>query len=207
MTDHARFWDRHAAGYAAGPIADEAAYQHKLDKTREYFTPDSEVFEFGCGTGSTALKHAPYVRHILATDVSAEMLRIARERAEQAGIENVRFERAAFEDLDPGEFDVVMAHSILHLLDDRDEALNRARHWVRPGGVLVSSTACLGDNPVFAVFHLLGPLGRLFALLPRLRIFSRKQLRRSFERAGFEIVHDWRPKGAVAVFIIARRPD
>src|SRR5215217_1657238 len=59
-----RFWDNLAERYARQPIADEAAYQTKLDITRSYLHPDMAVLEFGCGTGSTALQHAPHVRHI-----------------------------------------------------------------------------------------------------------------------------------------------
>jgi methylase of polypeptide subunit release factors len=57
------------------------------------------VLEFGCGTGSTAIAHAPYVKRILATDVSAKMIEIARANAERAGIENVTFGQAAVEEL------------------------------------------------------------------------------------------------------------
>ena len=70
MSREARFWDRIAARYAKQPVADEAAYQKKLAKTREYFPPDMAVLEFGCGTGSTAMAHAPYVAHARATDLS-----------------------------------------------------------------------------------------------------------------------------------------
>ena len=78
MYQEASFWDRHAEGYSKRPIADDAAYQKKLKVTREYFQPDMEVLEFGCGTGSTAISHAPFVKHIRATDISSKMIEIAR---------------------------------------------------------------------------------------------------------------------------------
>ncbi len=34
MTETNRFWDRHAKGYAKRPVADEAAYQRKLEVTQ-----------------------------------------------------------------------------------------------------------------------------------------------------------------------------
>lgn len=40
-----------------------------------------EVLEFGCGTGTTALAHAAYVRHILAIDIADRMIEIARQNA------------------------------------------------------------------------------------------------------------------------------
>ena len=51
-----KFWDRIADSYARKPVADEDAYQRKLRITRDYFEPEMDVFEFGCGTGSTALE-------------------------------------------------------------------------------------------------------------------------------------------------------
>ena len=100
MPEPSRFWDRHAEGYAKRPVADEAAYQKKLQVTQEYLRPEMEVLEFGCGTGSTALVHAPHVRHIRAIDISAKMLDIARGKAEAAKVGNVTFEQAAIDDFE-----------------------------------------------------------------------------------------------------------
>lgn len=88
-----KFWDRIAQRYSRQPIADEAAYRKKLQKTREYFGPDMEVLEFGCGTGTTAVAHAPYVKHIRAIDVSSNMIEIAFGKAVAAEIANATFER------------------------------------------------------------------------------------------------------------------
>ena len=48
-----RFWDRIAERYARQPIADEAAYQKKLEQTREYLRPDSWVGATMSRRGST----------------------------------------------------------------------------------------------------------------------------------------------------------
>jgi ubiquinone/menaquinone biosynthesis C-methylase UbiE len=87
-----------------------------------------DVLELGCGTGTTALHHAPHVKHIRAVDISAKMLEIARAKAEAAGVTNVTFETASVEDLrsTAETYDVVMVHSLLHLLDDRAAALAEA---------------------------------------------------------------------------------
>ncbi len=205
MADASRFWDRHAAGYAKRPVADEAAYQTKLEKTREYFNADSRVLEVGCGTGSTAIAHAPHAGTILATDLSDGMLDIARAKAEAAGVGNVEFRRSTVEALDePAEsFDVVMAHSILHLLEDRDAALRLLNRLLKPGGVLVSSTMCLGDKHGW--FRWVGPVGKALGLFPLVRVFTTDELRKSVRDAGFTIEHDWQPKPKAALFLIARK--
>ena len=137
MANPARFWDRNAKRYARSPIADQDAYERKLEITRGYFTPESEVLEFGCGTGSTALLHAPHVRHILATDYAAGMLQIARQKASDQGIENVTFTQSSIEEFRTDRrFDAVLCLSLLHLVADRPAALARAFELLKPGGVL-----------------------------------------------------------------------
>ena len=93
--NEARFWDRAARKYAAAPISDTAGYERTLTCTREYLKPGDHALEFGCGTGTTALKLAPSVARYVATDISPEMIAIAREKAGKEGVDNA--ERHAFD--------------------------------------------------------------------------------------------------------------
>jgi len=199
------FWDLMAKRYSKSPVADEAAYQKKLEKTREYFTPESEVFEFGCGTGSTAITHAPYVKHILATDGSAKMIGIAQEKADKAHIENATFETTTIDTYTaPKEnYDVVLGMSILHLLRDKEAAIEKVHDMLKSGGVFVSSTACIGNVPFY--IKAITKLGRLIGLT--LGLFTAEELKESMVNAGFEIEHLWQPEGdgIKAVFIIAKK--
>lgn len=200
-----RFWDRIADRYSRRPIADEASYQKKLQMTRAYLRPDMQVFEFGCGTGSTALVHAPLVDRIVATDISGRMIEIASGKVEEAGIENVEFMQATLDDFSGANesFDVVLGLSILHLLDDRDAAIAKVQGLLKPGGVFISSTPCLGDTMKF--FKFIGPLGRWLGLLPLLRVFSTHELSDSLEKGGFRIEQQWSPGKGKAVFMVARK--
>lgn len=81
MTPSPRFWDFIATRYARQPVPDEAVYQRKLEITRGVLEPHHEVLELGCGTGSTAIAHAPHVRQVRAVDISPRMLDIARRKA------------------------------------------------------------------------------------------------------------------------------
>ena len=207
MAELSVFWDRLADRYAAQPIADEAAYQTKLAVTRRYFRPDSEVLEFGCGTGSTAIAHAPFVGHITAIDFSPRMVAIACDKAETAGVGNVRFERADIGGFPAHDaaYDVVMGHSILHLLADPRDAMARVFRMLKPGGVFVSSTACLGDTAM-AVIKYLAPIGRPLGLLPQLSVMTTDKLVADLTATGFTIDHQWSPGRGKAVFIVARKP-
>ena len=206
MTTTDRFWDRIADKYSRKPVPDEGIYQEKLRITREYLRPDSKVLEVGCGTGSTALEHAPRVKTVRATDVSARMIEIAKDKAKAAKIDNVIFEQASIDELDVAyqSQDVVLALSILHLVDDRDEALQFLFEALKPGGVLVSSTACLGDH--LKIFKYIGPIGKFLGLMPLVRVFTIAELKESMQRAGFVIEREWLPGKNKGVFIVARKP-
>ncbi len=206
MATPTRFWDRIADRYSRSPIADEDAYRKKLEVTRRYLTPESEVLELGCGTGGTAVLHAPHVKHYRATDVSKRMIEIARYKAADSGLENLTFEQASLEDIGVADesLDAVLTLSLLHLLDDREPAIRKVHSMLKPGGVFVSSTACLGDHMKW--FRFIGPVGRWLGLIPLVRIFSRAELLDSIRAAGFEIDYEWRPGKGKAVFVIAKKP-
>ena len=61
----ADFWDRIAPKYSQQPISDPESYQKKLEATQALMRKDMTAIEFGCGTASTALLHAPYLKQIV----------------------------------------------------------------------------------------------------------------------------------------------
>ena len=209
MDRSVKFWDRIAERYAKRPVADEASYQKKLAKTREYFTPDMKVLEIGCGTGSTAIAHAPYVAYIRGTDISSKMIEIARARAEAAAVSNVDFEVSSIDDLrvPDGTQDAVLALSILHLLDDEKAVIAKVHRMLKPGGVFVTSTPCLRDVWKYvAVMALIGPLGRRLGFMPAVvEVFTLDALVAALTNAGFDIAYQWRPAVDKAAFIVAKR--
>jgi ubiquinone/menaquinone biosynthesis C-methylase UbiE len=205
MNQSSRFWDKIAERYSKKPVADEAAYQQKLEVTRTHLRPDAEVLEFGCGTGSTAISHSPFVRHIHAIDISSKMIEIARGKADRENVGNVTFEQTTIEDLivPDQSLDAVLGLSILHLLENKEEAIAKVHRMLKPGGVFVTSTMCIGDTMKF--FKLIGPIGKLLGLMPSLNVFTTEELVVSLTDAGFEIDHQWQPGKGDAVFIVAKK--
>ena len=121
----ARFWDRVARKYASDPIADLAGYEGTLRRVQALLSPDHEVLEIGCGTGSTALRLAAGTRRLVATDVSAEMVAIAREKLAADPLPQLEF-RVADADAPvsgPAAWDAVLAFNLLHLVTDLPQAL------------------------------------------------------------------------------------
>ena len=202
----ARFWNKIARNYASRPVEDQAAYEHKLAVTRGYLTPEMRLLEIGCGTGATALIHAPHVAHIDAIDFSSEMISIARGKAADQGIENVNF---AVSTLDTwpkvpeiGPYDAILAMSVLHLMEDLDLTLMRIRQHLSPGGLFFSSTVCLADMGWMTKYVL--PIAAKLPVLPYLNAFSADELEQRMRAAGFDIEQRWQPAPKKAVFMVAR---
>ena len=207
MSTNTAFWDWIANRYSRQAVGDETSYRKKLRDSQQYFDTKSRVLEFGCGTGSTAIHHAPAVGHIHATDISSKMLAIAQAKARDAALTNISFEQTSLPELNsPNEsWDAVLAMSILHLVDDKEAEIARVYELLKPGGVFISSTICIGDGGVG--FKLLAPIFKWIPLLPAIGVFSQQQLISTMEFAGFTIEHTWQPGNDKAVFIVARKPE
>lgn len=204
-TKTAKWWDKAAEGYAKRPIGDEAAYQKKLQVTRGYFDAETKVLEFGCGTGSTAIAHSPYVKHIHAIDISPNMIAIAKEKAEAEDINNVTFETStieAFQGTD-SSFDAILGLNILHLLENEDEVIAKVYKLLKPGGVFVTSTACIADSMKF--FKFIAPIGEFFGFMPFVKIFTKQHLKESVQRVGFNIDYEWHPGKLKGVFMVLKK--
>ena len=207
MNKSVEFWDKKAEGYAETPVSDEVAYQKKLLETQSFLSADMNILEFGCGTGTTAIHHAPYVKHIDAIDTSESMLAIGRERAGKESIKNIDFTRSTLNAFkaDSSSLDAILGLNVIHLLPDRKEVLAEVARVLKPGGIFVSSTACLG-NSYFRFIKLVTPLGKLMGLMPDVFVMTEDELVYEIEDAGFIIESRWH-HGAqnIAVFLIARK--
>lgn len=209
MRDAARFWDKVADRYAARPMRDPAAYDAKIADIAARLTPASRVLEIGAGTGTTAVRLAPYAGSIDALDISAEMIRIGRGRAADAGVTNITFHQGALKDagLTPGYdtpgYDMALAMSLLHLLPDRPATLAQLHGLLKPGGVFISSSFCLAEGFVPLLPIVLA--GRALGVFPAVQILRQRQLLAEITAAGFDISRVWHPRPRAAVFVIAER--
>jgi len=201
-----KFWDQTAAKYAKSPISNQLVYEQKLEKTRAYLSPDAQVLELGCGTGSTAILHAPFVKSYHAVDFASGMIEIAEKKAAEEGLSNLTFECADTERYSPPaeRYDAVLALNVFHLLKDRPATLARIHAMLKPGGVLITSTACLGG--IWWAFWPLIKLGQIIGRVPHVKYLSAQRFTGEIEAAGFDMLDRWRPEKSVAIFTVSRKP-
>ncbi len=199
------FWDGVATKYAERAIGNPEAYQTSLARVRSHLHQTDRMLELGCGTGGTARLLAPDVAEIVATDISDAMLEIAKARTTKESVDNVTYLRASPEEnLPQGPFDTVTAFNLVHLLKDRDGALARVHGALKPGGLFISKTPCMGG--IYALLWPVIGVMRLFGKAPYLSFVTPSRLEASITHAGFEIIEtgDY-PKRPPSHFIVARK--
>ena len=81
MPDSKNCWGRLAERYSKRPVPNEEAYRKKLKITQGHLSSVMDIMEFGCGTDTAPLIHAPFVRHVHAIDISEKMIEIAKGEA------------------------------------------------------------------------------------------------------------------------------
>lgn len=210
LASKARFWNKAARKYARDPITDVAGYEKTLQRVQTLLAPEHAVLEIGCGTGSTALRLAPGVHRMVATDVSAEMVAIAQEKLAAQPVPHLAFDVA---DADApsssrSDFDAVLAFNVLHLVEDLPRALGSVMDALKPGGLFISKTPCLNEMNLLIPKVAL-PLMRALGKAPHVLCFTTAQLKDAMVWQGLDIVgvewhgskgKDFRP------FIVARKP-
>ena len=94
------------------------------------------ALEIGCGTGAFARALARRCKRVVALDLSAEMIRVARSRSSQ--FENLEFQLADAMtwEFPRSHFDFVCSIATLHHLEQR-ELMLKIKNALKPRGVLV----------------------------------------------------------------------
>ena len=183
------FWDRRAAVYDADAgVFYREAYEKTTACMRQYLKPTDTVLDFACGTGIVTLSLSPDVKELRGIDISDEMIRRAQGKAAAQDIANVLLTQTGLFDaaLAPASFDAVLACNVLLYVEQRAEVLARICALLRPGGMFLSATDCLGVGMTRERMR------KWFEYRTGKRPFvafdTRETLAQDILRAGFEIV-------------------
>ncbi|MEK3885831.1 class I SAM-dependent methyltransferase [Paenibacillus sp. PL2-23] len=206
MSRSERFWDKAAHTYDQQEKKAEPTYRSIMQRTQKHLKPSDIVLEVGCGTGLMTNEMAQYVSSIHAIDLSSNMIAIAAKKAQERGITNVDYIHTTLMDerFKRGAYDVIFAFHVLHLLEDERKALRRLNEMLKPGGLLISTTPCVGEKPLLkGLLSLLGKAG----LAPTIKPFKGAALARTIEEeAAFSVVESvCLKKNTREYFIIAAK--
>lgn len=110
------------------------------------------ALDVATGGGHTALRFAPWVRQVIATDLTARMLEAARTHIRAQGVDNVTFGLADAQDLPFRDqaFDLVTCRIAPHHFADCARFLREGARVLAPGGLLLVQDHLLPEDPIAA---------------------------------------------------------
>lgn len=184
-----RHWDAYASAgenpqWTQNPLIETAVYRRITGGVNKYWLnwlvedmlggPFERALSLACGTGGHELvmAHSGKFVRIDAFDLSPKSIALARDKAREAGIDNVHFFEAGFDDFDAklgdATFDVVCFFGSLHHVREIETVLGAVHRRLTPAGKLVfneytgDSYTILDDRKVEAINQLLATLDPVF---------------------------------------------
>lgn len=96
------------------------------------------LVDLGAGDGFISRFTAPFVKKVIAVDISGEMLRELRRKAKASGIRNIETLENDAQDvpLADSSVDMVCANMYLHHIEQPELALQEMHRIVKPGGIV-----------------------------------------------------------------------
>lgn len=189
MVTPREFWNMRSRTYDQQSGEEYArAYEKTVSNTLKYLSGEARVLEFACGTGITTVAIAPHVSFVRAIDISDEMVGKAREKIQALGLSNVELSQTDLFDpcLEEGSFDAVTAFNVLLYVENRAEVLERIRSLLKPGGMFLSATDCLGEGITRVGIRKFWKSHT--GSMPYVAFDSRKKLEGEIARAGFTVL-------------------
>jgi len=119
---------------------------HQLTAAALPLERTGSVLDVACGTGSMLeqlLRQKPDL-HVAGSDISADMLAVAKTRISDDLCQHTDWRNEAAEHLSYADesFDAVICNNALHFFPDPDKAVTEMRRVLRPGGCVVLTDWC-----------------------------------------------------------------
>lgn len=211
MNKTENFWDKASKGYDKSEARFEYIHNMTRENAKNHLDISNVVLDYGCGTGTKSCELASYVKEIHAIDISAEMVEAARHKAASHNIENVHFSQATIFDneYEDESFDVIFAFNMLHTVDNPSDVVQRIHELLKPNGLLISTTPCLGGRKSLLVsmqIHLVRILSKIGIIPITIRQYRSSDLDSLLNKEDFQIVvAEEFYKEASSYFVVLRK--
>ncbi len=183
-----KFWDKQAKSYTNQQQRVQLTENKDFITTLKYLNIDDIVLDYGCGGGIVSAGIADKVKEIHAIDVSSKMIGVAKANAADSNINNIHYAQATIFDerFQRESFNVILAFRVLHVLEDVQGVIRRINELLKPGGVFISVTTCMGSQK--ALFGTIIFLARKLGILPvKINMFKLQELQGLLTGGGFKI--------------------
>ncbi|MDD9959483.1 MAG: class I SAM-dependent methyltransferase [Gammaproteobacteria bacterium] len=153
MSNSEDFWDKASKDYDKTEERFEYIHVKSRENAVRHLIENDIVLDYGCGTGTASCEFAKYVSSVHGIDISSKMIELANKKALAGKIENVNFEKAEIFDnkFEQGSFDVILAFNMLHTVPNPKDVVQRIWELLKPEGLFISVTPCLGQKMSFLV--------------------------------------------------------
>ncbi len=202
----ATFWDRRSKKYDDAIKKHDSLYEKTIARTKSLLTNLDVVLDYACASGEMSLDIAPHIQRIHGIDTSAKMIELAKKKALDRQVDNIRFDQIDVLDssLASDSFTAIIAFSIFHLVDDAPKALARLNDLMAAGGLLITETPCLGERG--RLFRLLIGLAQKTGVAPYIRSMTITEMESLISGSNFEILESniW-DKNTAIQWIVARK--
>ncbi len=132
------YWSRYARSYDddAEYVVGQALRRTIAERLRAE-RGLGDMVEFGCGTGFFTAAAAEHARHVIATDLSEEMLEAARARLKDVGNATVQKEDCENSSFPSLRFDTVLMANVVHTIENPSSALKETHRILKDRGRLL----------------------------------------------------------------------
>lgn len=189
MITSKEFWNKRSRIYddQVGPMYEDA-YRKTIANTLKYMKQEDVVLDFACGTGIVTLSLAAHAKEVMAIDIADEMIAITKKKVEEQQLSNVRVAQLDLfdESLKANSFNLIAANNVLLYVENIEEVLKRIHNLLKPDGIFVSATDCLGGLPTKEGLQKFwrSRTGKM----PYVAFYTQKRLENIIAQNGFDVL-------------------
>ncbi len=183
------FWNNKAQTFPRYEEKEDNYEAGMLDIARKHGVvfKDADILDIGCGSGMYTIRLAKEAKHVTATDISKEMLRILKEDSSKLGLENIDTYLGDWMEFESDKkFDVIFCSMTPAVQSEeaRTKVMEHAKGWV----VYMGFAGRMDSNMVAGLYKHYGITPKKFHDAPVMREWLEK---RGIDYKSYPVDGEW----------------